>query len=121
MAIGGVVHRTVLGLGPVQFRRLFCVDRTPRRRFSRSAYRLHNRQLIDPRDTNTSELVKRSALGWVRLYNHLDQDTVSSKTVGLFQAKLQVKLKNANVNDVRDWTLLFNPRGDWLSHPLPMQ
>ena len=57
MAMLGVLHRTVLGRGPRHFKELFKLDTAGR--------------LVDPRSTIGGEMVKRSALGLVAIYNLL--------------------------------------------------
>jgi hypothetical protein len=55
MAMLGIIHRTVLGKGPRQFRDYFKRSETGGR--------------LDPRETLGGELAKRSALGLVAIYN----------------------------------------------------
>ena len=69
IAMLGLIHRTVLGNGPKQFRDLF--RRDP----------LHPTKLVDPRKDSKSPLIKRSALGLVAVYNLLPQSVVCAKSV----------------------------------------
>ena len=77
IAMLGLIHRTVLGKGPNQFRDFF--RRDP----------LHPTKLIDPRKDSKSPLIKRSALGLVAVYNLLPQSVVCAKSVSAFQKGLQ--------------------------------
>ena len=82
----GLIHRTVLGHGPEHCKQLFyredVVNRTTTR-FKRHRFSVH--ELIDGRQL---DVVKRSALGLVRLYNMLLAKIVEAKTVKGFQGLL---------------------------------
>ena len=72
VAMLGVIHRTVLGKGPSHFRTFF--KTAPQRQtthWTRRATRTHPRQLEDFRSGAYSELLRRSALGLVAVYNLL--------------------------------------------------
>ena len=67
-----VIHRTVLGRGPSQFRELFKLaplDGHPAR--TRSQCSRHRFQLENPRGQHHSDMLARSALGPMWVYNHL--------------------------------------------------
>merc|ERR1712139_451089 len=90
MAMLGVVHRAALRKGPVHFWRFFQVaeDKT-HTHWTRAAKRRHSRHLKEPRQGRFLEVLRRSALGLVAVYNALPNDTVKETTVKDFQAKLR--------------------------------
>eukprot|EP00969_Alexandrium_andersonii_P067262 2967486-Alexandrium_andersonii.AAC.1 len=75
MALLGLIHRTVLGFGPEEFRNFFrlgdsvCTPRAPRR---------HARHLIDPCGLRWPDYALHSALGVARLYNILPDSIVNT-------------------------------------------
>ena len=107
----GVIHRTTLGLGPAQFQAWFfpAERRVEPAHNTRRQGRLHSRQLYDwlTRDT---ELLRRSVLGLVRVYNDLPEVIVSQKTVKAFQSLLQDYVKDLVRKGQEDWENAFNLR-----------
>ena len=94
IAVLGLIHRTVLGLGPAHFKSWFFPTSTPPHQYrTRQQTRRHTKQLHDYLQGNHTELLRRSLLGQTRRYNTLTQETVDCKTVRLFQRKLQTTLK----------------------------
>ena len=79
IAMLGVIHRTVLGKGPAHFKDHFRIYR--------------GRQLQDPRATSRSQLVTRSALGRIAVYNLLPDGITSANSVIIFQTRLQLEVK----------------------------
>ena len=77
IAMLGVIHRTILGKGPDQFKEFFRRDPA------------HAVKLIDPRQVSRAPLTKRSALGLVAIYNMLPHNVVGIQTVPAFQKGLQ--------------------------------
>ena len=67
IALLGMIHRTVLGLGPAQFQEFFVIDRAPRHP---RLYR-HCRHLVDPCDLRCPDYALHAALGGVKVYNLL--------------------------------------------------
>ena len=64
----GVIHRTVLGDGPPQFRKYFHLDAGHVSGISiRHADNKHSKQLHDPRSASSLDVMKRSALGLIGL------------------------------------------------------
>ena len=92
----GLAHRTILGKGPKQFQEYFKRDET---------YRLE-----DPRKTIGGEMVKRSALGLVAIYNLLPDDMKKAADVKNFQRELQSLMKSRAETGCEDWELLLSPR-----------
>ena len=66
--------------------------------------------LFDPRKTIGGELLKRSALGLVAIYNLLPEMSKRRKTVKLFQGSLQQILKECASEGCKDWWNTFSPR-----------
>ena len=52
------------------------------------------KQLYDYLQGNHTELLRRSLLGQVRVYNNLEQHTVNAGSVKLFQRRVQLHLKD---------------------------
>ena len=111
IAMLGLIHRTVLGLSPPQFCDWFYLaevtDPTYR---TRRQSRLHNKQLHDWLNDRDTELLRRSALGLVRVYNELPQETVDQTSVKDFQTSLQNKVKAAVGKGQENWQNIFNLR-----------
>ena len=94
IAMLGVIHRTVLGHGPPQFRNwFFAAARRPPKYNTRRQDRLHTKQFYDWLADRDTELLRRSALGLVRVYNELPQKAVDTKSVKDFQHWLQEYVK----------------------------
>ena len=80
-AILGVIHRTAIGQGPPQFRRLCPLSRYP-------PLGSHARHIVDFRAHHRQEYFQQSTFGYVKIYNELDADFV-----GFFFA---MKPRNSN-------------------------
>ena len=109
----GVIHRSVLGLGPSCFSRFFRPSPAPppsRRR------RYHCHHLEEPPFT-APDYVLHSAIGAVRIYNLLPQFVVRARTVSRFQSRLQSLLR-ARAAQCSDWDMTFSSRIPIASHPL---
>ena len=96
IAMLGLIHRTALGKGPQHFKELF--------------ERGSNGRLVDPRQSIGGELVKRSALGLIAIYNFLPDRCTQLRSVKLFQAELQTILKELAAEGCSDWADAFSPR-----------
>lgn len=90
MAMLGLIQRTVLGVGPPHFAPFFCIDPLSQRLHRRR----HTRHLLEQRDDRHMDMVTRSALGLVSVYNLLPQWVVDSASVTSFQRKLQKILRS---------------------------
>jgi len=104
IAMLGLIHRTMLGKGPLHFKDLFA--------------RGSNGRLVDPRQSIGGELVKRSALGLVAIYNLLPERCTRLKSVNMFQKELQTILKEFAIEGGFDWADTFSPRVALNKHPL---
>ena len=118
IAMLGVIHRSVLGLGPRQFDDFFKRKAITEKYPTRGASRRHNKQLVDIRDGKFLEVQRRSALGLVWVYNRLPEDIVDSKSVAGFQGKLQDLVKARAVCGCDDWASTLDQRIPAYRHPL---
>ena len=105
IAMLGMIHRTVLGKGPQQFKDFFRRDPN------------HGPKLLDPRQTSRSPLIKRSALGLVAVYNLLPHKVVSAKSVSVFQKGLQEVVTSFATAGHPQWSEVLSPRLPLTSHP----
>merc|ERR1711907_700344 len=94
MAMLGLIHRTVLKQGPAHFDSFFKLEHQETHSHStRYASRRHSKQLVSWRVGRFSEVLRRSALGLVSVYNLLPEHVVQQQTVRDFQRKLQEELQ----------------------------
>ena len=80
MAMLGLIHRTVLGKGPAHFKQFFRLAEARDTYETRRRGRTHSKQLEDPRRGVFPELLRRSALGLVAVYNRLPEEVVREGT-----------------------------------------
>ena len=119
MAMLGVIHRAVLGLGPKQLNKFFQVQvPQPLPSCTRRAGRRHGKQLVEFRSVDQLCILGRSALGLVAVYNLLPADVVALGSVQSFQAVLQGMLRVSASSGVDGWERLFSPRECMHRHPL---
>ena len=107
IAMLGLIHRTVLGKGPPQFKDYFKRQH-------------HSLTLHDPRNENKSPLIKRSALGLVAIYNLLPRSCRAAKSVPAFQKGLQEVVTQYAASGYPQWSDVLSPRLPLTSHPLAM-
>ena len=105
MAMLGLIHRTMLGKGPVQFRKHFVGDATG--------------ALKDPRATISGAIVRRSFLGLAAGYNMLPAEVKTETEVKNIQRKLQDVLKERAAHGRAAGRNIFTPRHALQIHPLP--
>lgn len=111
IAMLGLIHRTVLGRSPPHFSNwFFLADCVPPAHNTRAQEKKHNKQLYDWLATRDTELLRRSALGLVRVYNKLPQEAVNKKTVKDFQSWLQKYVAEEAQKGTDDWQNLLNLR-----------
>ena len=94
----GLIHRTVLGIGPPCFGQFFSVDSSPP---PFRAPRRHFRHLCDPCSLRAPDYLVRSALGGTRIYNLLPDSIVEASQVKLFQRNLSELLREASSHTPR--------------------
>ena len=105
IAMLGLIHRTVRGEAPNQFKMFFRRDAS-------------HAKLLDPRATSRSPLIKRSSLGLVAIYNLLPHNVVCARSVSAFQKGLQELVIKFAVTGNPQWPEVFSPRLPLASHPL---
>ena len=54
--------------------------------------------------------MRHSLFGLIKIYNVLDADVVSKKTVKGFQSELTRKAEVACKGDLQNWQVMFSPR-----------
>merc|ERR1711904_97756 len=99
-----------MGKGPKHFKTFFRQKQQQQRRNTRLEERRHSKQLEDPRHGYFPELLRRSALGLIAVYNLLPKRLVEATTVKDFQSQLQEELKKRAEAGREDWTATFSPR-----------
>ncbi len=117
MAMLGLIHRTLLGRGPQQFKRFFFLEPFPHGLNTRVASHCHSRRIHEYRQGRFLEVVKRSALGLASVYNLLPEEVVSVDTVSGFQHLLQDMVKDT-ASRGGSWVKLVSPRHHMHAHPL---
>ena len=119
IAMLGVIHRTTLGKGPTHFQQFFhAAAKSNTSYLTRRAAKNHSRQLEDPRKGAFPELLRRSALGLIAVYNLLPESIVAEDTVKEFQKKLQELLKARAEAGCEDWADTLSPRVPLWRHSL---
>ena len=107
----GLIHQIVLGLGPPHSRDwFFPATDSGHDHDTRLQSGLHTKQLHDYVDGTHSELLRNSALGLVRVYNRLPQETIDAKSVSDFQQKLQDELKLMVGENAPCWEYYYSQR-----------
>ena len=71
---------------------------------------VHTKQLYDWLGDRDTELLRRTVLGQVRVYNELPQEAVDLKAVKDFQTWLQNRVKEAAKKEEDNWENLLNLR-----------
>ena len=120
MAMLAVIHRTLLQKGPTHFKQFFFLQGRRTTANTRLATRraAHGKQLKDYRAGTHLNVLRRSALGLVTVYNLLPRDVVNTATTRDFQKKLQQVLKDRAEQGCDDWALTFSPRVPLYQHLL---
>ena len=118
IAMLGVIHRAVLGMGPPHLRRFFRLAAPAACQRTRADVRRHHRHLEDPREGRYLEVLRRSALGLIGVYNLLPSDVVDAPSVQPFQRLLQALVQGAEWTSVPNWHRVLSPRLEMASHPL---
>ena len=111
IAMLGLIHRSVLGGGPRHFANMF-LPSPP------SASQKHDKQLLTHRSPRHLQILSRSALGLVDVYNLLPAQVVCQKSVASMQHELQALLKFRVRNGDSYWLHTFSPRVPLHEHPL---
>jgi hypothetical protein len=104
IAMLGVLHRRVLGKGPLQFRKYFKLQGP--------------RTLEDPRNELKGRLFTRSILGLIAIYNMVPERIRAARSVKDFQSQLQMLVKERMAQGCEDWAQSLSPRIPMGRHPL---
>ena len=119
IAMMGVIHRTALGKGPPQLARFFSLDRFGAQRVrTRAQSRQHTNHLAEYRQGAFLEILGRSALGLICVYNALPDRLVAVGSVSEFQASLQAIVKERAAAGCEDWADTFSTRIAMTGHPV---
>ena len=78
----------------------------------------HGAQLTDWRERTHLNVIRRSALGLVAVYNLLPAEVVRATDVKSFQKELQQLVKARARANCEDWQLTLSPRLPLHNHPL---
>ena len=114
----GIVHRTVLGKGPPQFKEFFQFQGTNANPNGRECKRRHTKQLVTHREGKFLDLLSHSALGLCDVYNLLPDYVAEAGDISDFQARLQTMIKEAASSGCDGWHELLSPRISTHRHPL---
>ena len=118
VAMLGILHRAALKKGPPQFWQFFKPDNTAVLHWTRTASRRHGRHLVETRRGRFLEVLRRSALGQVAVYNLLPHEVVAESIVKQFQRKLRTLLEERASSGAENWQATFSPREPLWRHPL---
>ena len=111
IALLGLIHRTVLGLGAEHFAKWFYRSKEPVHTYpTKFQEAKHDKQIFDYLDGSHTELLRRSAFGLTRVYNELPQTTVDATSVSAFQKKLQKTVKELAQRGNDNWEQSLNCR-----------
>ena len=117
IAMLGLVHRAALGLGPPQFQKFFFLRGQTAESNTRRGTRRHHLELCETRRGRFLELVRRSALGLVAVYNLLPKEVLADN-VKDFQSKVQELVQARAAAGCEDWRYTLSPRIPLWRHPL---
>ena len=106
----GLIHRTVLELGPPQFKKWFFLADKADRPNTRGEEKRHSKQLYNHLGYKYTELLRRAVQGQVRVYNELPQVAVNKTSVSSFQGWLQDRVKERAREGREDWANTWNKR-----------
>ena len=118
MGMLGLIHRSVLGLGPPQFQEFFMKMPPSAHPDGRNAQTRHTMQLQTFRKGQFLDMLRCSLLGLIDVYNLLPQYVVNAGCVKLFQRRLQDMLREGAKTNTIGWDQLFSPRLELWNHPL---
>ena len=110
IAMLGLLHRVTLGDVSEQIRSLFpkqTAARPENTRATQLGLRRHQHQFAVP--SFTTDILKRSIFGLIVVYNLLPARVVESKTVKVFQSRLQSGLRKAAALDIDGWQCILAP------------
>ena len=106
----GIIHRSVLGLGPEHFRKFFKRAGISRNPNGRECAQRHSYQLETFRRWKYLDIVSNSLFGLIDVYNLLPAYIVSAESVKDFQGRLQALMKELASTGEGAWDSVFCPR-----------
>ena len=112
----GLIHRTLLGRGPPHFQKFFF--RADKVHAKRPRFECHDHQLHEYRDGREIQVVDRSALGLVSVYNLLPPEIVEASSVKIFQTQLQNFIKDCAHRNSPAWQDMCSATPMMHNHPL---
>ena len=108
----GVIHRSVLGLGPKHFKDWFVIQPILHRRSQRLA-----RNTICPiaevPSASNLRIGRHSIFGMIRIYNQLPNSVVTIRSVSGFQRALADIMRNCAKSGAIGWPHLYSTRCDF--------
>ena len=120
IAMLGVIHRAANKAGPEHLHPFF--QRTARvcTHHTRRQVRAHSLNLADPGDSSRHlDIMSRSALGLVYVYNLLPDHLVQETEISKFQGALQEKIIKGSARAGKEgWEQMLSPRHSRVEHPL---
>ena len=119
IAMLGIIHRAMLRQGPSAF--FAFIRHCPPRALRHSSRQVRRtcRVAIEHRDRGSKlEMMRRSVLGLVSVYNLLPESVVLNDSVTDFQGALQRLLKECVSTRGESWFRMFSPRCDFAFHLL---
>ena len=119
IAILGVIHRAAMCEGPPQFWKYFRIDSVlPVERRTRNARR-HEMHLVEWPHGRDLDIMRRSALGMIRVYNILPADRVAKRCLKEFQRGLTDLVRDRVIARDARWKFLLSSRHQIFQyHPL---
>ena len=118
IAMLGLMHRTVLGEGPPQFKKWFEIESAQALRRSARQARNTVRPLKTLEPGRQLCVFRRSAFGLIGIYNMLPNSVVAHDSVKTFQAALSQLVRREAACDNPRWRDLFSPRLPFHRHPV---
>ncbi len=118
IGILGVIHRAAMRAGPPQLWKFFRRDTgTPIR--LRRGNRRHDVQLVEWPSGRNLDVLRRSALGMIRVYNLLPEECVAARDVSGFQSSLSQLVRDRLVGGDPRWKFVLSSRyAIFQYHPL---
>ena len=118
IAMLGLIHRCVLGLGPAHFKNFIVFAELPPRQL-RSTVQRHSLQLRSMVDGAQKEITRRSLLGMIDVYNILPCSIVEqASSVKVFQSLLQQLTVTVATAGIDGWQRILSSRHPLHVHPL---
>ena len=118
IAILGCIHRASLQQGPPGLWKFFCRNYIPHLSSARRRQR-HSFQIAEWPSGRDLQIMRRSALGMIRVYNLLPQEAAEKTDVEAFQSALTQLLRDRLIAGDPNWRLVFSPRIQLFQyHPL---